>query len=420
MQSLLWAPHPEGEIWKQAQAYYSRHQGDRKTMLCPNTSAAVSWVQGPFSPPAPSPQRWLSQLVVDAELWCVHSPQAGCIVPHLFLFCFFPREVGQGPAGSVWGAPLPEEPTEASPVCLVAVLVPLQVSGGSQREIKAPKQQQGKQPSSKAAAKPQARRGCREKGGGRKSGGWNCCHLVHRLWGQAAQGRHFNRYQGFSKMLEAAVSSACPTAPWNHTCPLSPPCWGYPLWTRVLAADAKHPCSQPSHHDPSEVREVTSPTRHPCATNPLCFTRGVVNAALCQACKPGGADLMSQECALDKGQYKYLSLNVEAQVRGWRLPKKDRAQASSLAGEPPPADDQRGGITFGNSHTRGGNPHAISSKEVTLEKTGGPSSSENVSFNSKLKFSAGSCPPNKSKLNQPRARSICIQTHAVITAPFCL
>lgn len=90
MQSLLWAPHPEGEISKQAQAYYSRHQGDRKTMLCPNTSAAVSWVQGPFSPPAPSPQRWLSQLVVDAELWCVHSPQAGCIVPHLFLFCFFP------------------------------------------------------------------------------------------------------------------------------------------------------------------------------------------------------------------------------------------------------------------------------------------------------------------------------------------
>lgn len=43
---------------------------------------------------------------------------------------------------------------------------------------------------------------------------------------------------------------------------------------------------------------------------------GVINAALCQARKPGGADLMFQECALDTGQYKYLSLNVEAQVRG--------------------------------------------------------------------------------------------------------
>lgn len=56
--------------------------------------------------------------------------------------------------------------------------------------------------------------------------------------------------------------------------------------------------------------------RHHHATNPLCFARGVINAALCQARKPGGADLMFQECALDTGQYKYLSLNVEAQVRG--------------------------------------------------------------------------------------------------------
>lgn len=37
-----------------------------------------------------------------------------------------------------------------------------------------------------------------------------------------------------------------------------------------------------------------------------------------------------------------------------------------------------GGITFGNSHTTGGNLCAISSKVVTLEKSGGPSSTEDV------------------------------------------
>lgn len=68
-------------------------------MVCPNTSPAVSWVQAPFSPPAPSPQRRCSQLVVDAELWCVHGSQAGCFATHLFLLCFFPGKWDEAQLG---------------------------------------------------------------------------------------------------------------------------------------------------------------------------------------------------------------------------------------------------------------------------------------------------------------------------------
>lgn len=69
------------------------------------------------------------------------------------------------------------------------------------------------------------------------------------------------------------------------------PAW--PSEVIPLAADPEQPLLHPSHRDPSGVCEVTPPVRQPHATNTPCFIQGTVNATLCQAHKPGGADLTS-------------------------------------------------------------------------------------------------------------------------------
>lgn len=151
-----------------------------------------------------------------------------------FFALFFPREVGWGLVGSVLSALPPEDPRHPSLACPAAARVPTCSQALPQGKVTV-----GKQP--------------------QKDSTETSPHLKLLL-----QLRHLRRAQ---------------------------PAW--PSEVIPLAADPEQPLLHPSHCDPSGVCEVTPPVRQPHATNTPCFIQGTVNATLCQAHKPGGADLTS-------------------------------------------------------------------------------------------------------------------------------
>lgn len=92
---------------------------------------------------------------------------------------------------------------------------------------------------------------------------------------------------------------------------------------------------------------------------PSMFQSGAGNTELCQA---EGADLMLQECALDRDPQKCWFWDVAAQVGSSQTaPKQSQALTPRLAGAAALTSAQQGwGIASGNSRAGGGNSHSFS------------------------------------------------------------